>query len=508
MTQVFRIVKGTKAGTADLVDFMSGTFKLLQGSWTMKTPPAEWERTKSTYGARQSFAGYGLITESFDVLAKDTGANIIAAEHCLTAMQEYIRKFHTDPKNDMPVYLEVQATGETLTRKSLLYNLEFNYGTAPGFGPLIHLVAGTTYSLPITITVTRHPLWENLEATAITSTYGVTGGAAKKWLYPGGDAHTPAEQGGEGGRNYASTAPNRIAKLTLAGLHTDTTPHINVFSEAWLGIRDYYEGVGFFIPYWKATWAGDLFWSTAISGAYVKTTFLDNTTFLRLSIKVGDIYTKTVEGVPVLASAVDALYFVGHYILLARIMVEANTTVSLQINPGVIGSTDWLPNEIQYVDGAATEGAQVWEYVNLGEFSIPSMSWRTVSESGDSLLMNGFSLYAERLEGSGSLWIDQFVLLPAAHYVHVAGTSASADIISPDVQTQLFTHEDDEQLGVYYHSELVGELYPAAVEFHDWYLPAGGGLLVCALTGQTAATNISLTVSFYKRWLSYGNDTA
>lgn len=463
-------------------DLYAGTLRLSEGSWETRTPSARMEFKDVGFGSQKTFKGYDRVTETFGLFGDDTVPNLLAAVNAIEAFQERCRRWHEDPCVDVSAWLEFNADGES-ARRSLIYDLALNYGQMTGASPLLD-----TARLTGRLAVVRHPLWESVsEDGYLTPTVSCLGGTL---------AIAPSA---------TCTAPGRIKALHLNGV-SGSGPIYRV----WAGIRNAYEGFGDFVSVWECELgtmtAGDATHKdTAIGGESgaspsgssnnkATCTFAGTATAdKRLSLKVADVTSHWQDQI-------------GHYLVLCRCKVGAGTTVALQLRKGAAGmaDADYEQNGLAYVANTS------WQLVELGEAQIPGSGWRGAHANDDIVKSTQLQLWAERVEGAGSLELDCLVLIPTTHFCKIEGAAIqyAGGMVPLTYPATIYTDENDATTALAY----LAAGTPAAMlkpTIRDWYLPVGGGLLVVAgerETQQVLADQVYPVMYVHKRWLSYSSE--
>jgi hypothetical protein len=466
------VLRLANVGQTTTVDLLGSALKLRAGRWGTRTPAQESQWQYAPFGAAASFQRYSPIVETFELTGQGSGATLLAAVGALEAFQEKARRWHNDPLADESVWLEWHAAGEN-TKRSLVYDLGVQYPASLGMAPLMPFGA-----LAAQLTITRHPLWENVDTdTYTTPTLSCLGG---QW------ALTPGA---------ACTAPARIRKLILNGV-SGSGPLYRV----WVGIRPVYAGFTNFLSTWECEDSDALLGTDAdrqtgggaSGGGWVRVTFATAAgSVKRLTIKVADVTSNYQDQL-------------GHYQLLCRCKVDSGTAVALDIRQGSAGmaDADHVVNEPAYITNTS------WQLIELGRVQIPPSGWRAAHGNNDIVKSTQFQLWAERLSGTGYLHLDCLVFIPATHFVKVEGAAIQYQAGSPAPFTypaEIITDENDTRTALAY----LAATSPAAVlqpVDQEWYLPTDGGLLVLAAERQAEhvlAEYVYPVMYTHPRWLSF-----
>jgi hypothetical protein len=434
-------------------DFLTGTLFLLDKTWMMNTPGTEGTYQKVPFGAQFKFNNFATIPETLELIGEGTDTALITAATDIERLLEYARLYHSDPLRYYSVWLEANTPNES-PRRSLLYGGKLQYRSDVGLSPLIDNEA-----LRATVSMTRHPFWENVAVTTVqppAATLSCTGG---QWLI-----------GGPSG-----IAPGRIAITSIVGAVGGPVDTI------WAGIRPKYRGMTGFISLWElelgtaGTDTAVNVEATASAGSEMLTTFVTTTLVERCSITIAQLGAGTTE------------HFFGRYLVLLRYrMSAAGTQCGIQMKSGYGWSTTPAENEEIYV---ATGTA--WRLAELGEIQIPP-------EGETGLMMGPLSsfqirLFVEQL-AAGNIELDALILIPSDHSLSVTRCAGSTVVV---------TREDDELLPY----PLAGDTECAA---RDWYMPTEDCLLV--LAGEQAAAHVltdivAPTLYYHPRWPSYRTAT-
>lgn len=452
MARVLRIADVTQT---DTIDLLAGTWALEQRSWTTMGPSPNLDLINETVS---------LIASSDDLTIADAAAEI-------DERLEKVRRFHADPSQNISYWLETNTADEQ-ARRALLYNGSTVIGTGIGYGPLFEQDTGV-----LSLSLSRHPLWEaTSSATFSTSALTINGAAASL-------------------PTVAGTAPARMYQVDV---YLDTNGGLTPISELWIGIRPDYAGSADFVPLWEAelgtSTSTDVSIQADVTASDSKIMQCDFTTSESLTDRV----TVTADDV---TASTNFDHFKGRYLVLGRVKASAaSTTIGLQLRPGYyanIGANSYAVCEEVFITNT------VWRLVPLGEVSIPPEGSYT-GQTTAHLQYFGFSLWAERVSGTGKLDFDYLCLIPADHMVWIDGAMFS-DNIYPQPGARFLTHENDTQMALSYYNG--GPMGGVEYNLRDWYLPIGNNKIVVA--GQPGALAHPLDYTFtlyfyyYTRWRTY-----
>lgn len=453
MARVLRIADVTQT---DTIDLLAGTWALEQRSWTTRGPSPNLD----------------LISETVNLIASSNDLTIADAAAEIDERLEKVRLFHADPNNNVSYWLETNTADEQ-ARRALLYNGSTAIGTGIGYGPLFEQDTGV-----LSLAVDRHPLWESPTSTSITTSALTINGSA---------ASLPT---------VAGTAPARMYQVDAYG---DTGGDLTPISEVWIGIRPDYTSSADFVPLWEAELGDSTSTDTSeqadVTASGGKVMQCDFTTAATLTDRV------TIIADDVTAST-NFHHFKGRYLVLARVKASAaSTTIGLQLRPGYYrNATDsaYATCEETYITNT------VWRLVPLGEVQIPPEGAYT-GQTTAHLQYFGFSLWAERVSGTGKLDFDYLCLIPAEHLVYLNGANIIENPNPHYYEAQLLTHENDKQIAIAWYNEgLKGNL---EYSFRDWYLPIGNNKVVVAAQPEALGHELDHTLTlyfyYYTRWRTY-----
>lgn len=445
MATVFQITDGTTT-----VDLWNGTLKLRDRTWTPRTPASENAYAHSMYGARYTFKNYGIVVESFDLVA-DTGNNaaLIQEINKLEKLFEEARQWHMDSMQLAPVVLRAYSDTEA-AKQSLIYEASLQYpADIPGF----HQFAPGR--VIVRVNISRHPLWES---TTSQSNAWFTKTSLGGYVL---DAGTPI-----------GTAPGKVT-LNIAEVSGG-----NHLGNVWFGIRRKYSASASFNPVIELE-SGSNGTDTAsaadagASGGNKKTVTFVTTTLSRR------VYWSIV--LPAAES------YRGRYLVLCRMKLSAgSTTAGVQLKYDFGGGANPVPCEEVYFTDTN------WRLVELGEIQLPPSRVLSWDLSG-----YYFELWAERLNGAGNLDLDCIILIPSDQFLSAKNGTVGTVALTMDyndvpVITNLVS-------GTVYSlmQTSVRNLYTPANENWLWVVAAERP------TQHVLTDNVDVSLYWTPRWLSY-----
>jgi len=465
MANALYLQEGDSGTTVSLI---TGTLKLRMGTWQMSTPDPVGEWKEQSYGPAYSFRSYGRLIETFDLVAKDTAANIRTGVKAIEDMLEKARLWHTRKMLKNPIWLVMQGEGESL-RRSLVYGGALRFSGIGGSSPLLE---GSAVNAQLTLQ--RHPLWENTSWTTYNS--GVV-----QML---GGIHSPSS-------SNVGTAPGRIRQMTV-GENTGKA------AKLWVGIRDYDEG-----PPDKLLW--EIEHGTMNDTTYTGTgsesgaspygsSLYNKRTVIYSAADTANIKRITITVLQGLNGYLNYAGMVGRYLVLMRAKVPSGTTVVFQLRAGYYGETDAAHRIVNTVYYAGTGSA--YRLIELGKFSIPISRY---DGGTNEIETTELQLWMQRVGGTGNVDLDAFVLIPAEHMVCIDTSTATIPYT-----TYWINVFPDEQVIV--KSSIPTVMSIPVFSSQDFYWPTKGTVIGVAaerLAGSILNDSVTVVSYVYPRWLSY-----
>jgi len=475
MAAVLQLTSSSGTLTADL---LSTALTLRQGAFNTRGPQIEGEFKPQGMATTFVPHNYERVTETWELVKRDTAANLRAAVYAVERLLEQARRWHEDALLAEACWLQWNVDGEE-SRRSLVYHGTLSYAGGVA-NPMLDSGA-----LAARLQLIRHPLWEDAASDSYsTPTLSCHGG---KWPLTA---------------DVTSTAPQRIAAFTLNGV-SGSGP----LARVWAGIRRSTGNDANFQSVWECELgtltAGDpTHKDTALgseSGASPVGSSNNNKAVTTFATTPTLAKRATISVANVTANYSDQ---VGSYLLLLRCKVDSGTAVSVQARVGATGMTDadHAPNEAAYA--TATD----WRLLPVGNLQIPPAGWRYERRLYDSIQATQIQLWAERLSGAGSLHLDCLLLIPTLHQVAFEGAAiqyGSPSLLYPAV---VYTDENDVQTILAYLAATAPSASLKPLTLKNWYLPLYGGLLVLAAersANHVLTDQVYPVLTVYPRWLSY-----
>jgi len=457
MADVLRLATESQGTTVDL---LAGTFILEPGSWRTRTPAMNNQYSyKDPMNPVQNFKNYQIVVETMTLVAIDTPANIRSGLDAIADALEGIRKNHSEPFNES-WWLEWNVDGET-AKRTLLYEGSFYMPTMPGVNSMLSGGSDGNKVSKIVLSLSRHPLWEPTASPASLFTGSTsTGGGTQTYTAVGGNAP-------------ARISTTTITDLTVAGSLT----------EAWLGVRPIYDGHTNFEPVWDVDdGTVEDTDDTTFSGGAAEIDFANDASLIkRFYVTVDDVCAHT-----------DFDHQTGRYLVLARSYISGGGTAGIKVYSGY---NDEIPHNEVFVDNSS------YKYVPVGEIQIPGWSHYSAGYTASWCRLFQLSFYAELITGSGTLYIEELVMIPSERMLYltdaVIGSGNIANVQTLEGGTLISAGTQPSPANVYEGPSIAAR---------NWRLPVEGGVFVFAGQGASshvAGETVTLAATYQSRWTSY-----
>lgn len=461
-------VEGYVSGSTDLVtvDFQSDLI-LDERGWETGTAVSEvWER--------------------LDVYSNNSDSDLRAIDEKLTKLGGEARLYISKTYRPNPVWFYFQSEGEGV-RRAVVKDIQSVYRN---YGPATSPLQGFSQAY-VSVAIQRLPGYEPSTTTtdyqAGSSDFNIFGG---QWLVG----------------NDAGSSGQRIAQFVVS--NSDTVSYRNV----WVGIRGINEGTSDFVSLWEAedgtnvtTDAVDVGPAAGASGAAAVEIDFSATEAMAERNKI--LLTNVIVGT-------NSAHFIGEYMILGSFHLGSTDTECLvrleqnwNSNSGygsLVGGT--LLNVTDYPYIADTD---IYKFVELGSVQIPPEGYRNSWIATDRLNNMTFSLYAQRVTGTGSLFYDCLVLIPTDHFFSAKFPvgSISTGIAGQSGLLHAYTSPEGKQWARIKSSAGLVLDSPYEYAFENWEYPVGGGLLVYAAQadsdGHPVQGFLDLGIELVPRWPGY-----
>jgi len=462
-------------------DFMSGTLKLVDGTFEERTAPVEGSYRHVPFGAQATFDSYGLVVTSFQLVGVGNTPALVGEINKIEKLFENARKWNSDPLRYSSTWLRWGAKDETTSgyKRALIFEGSMSFVSPSGQNVSPFMQAG---QVRINIRVTRHPMWEADTTTSETSNlYNAVG---EKYVT------APASSPG--------TAPSRIQRVEILNSSAGTINNV------WVGLRNNHYGATSFTNVWEAesgtngTDAADVADATVGDDAVSNGNRVDITPGTATMEQRWSQNIRTVSGTDAIATNKQ---YIGRYLVLGRFRLSAgSSTWGIQLKYGFTGG-DQIPCEKVYFTDTN------WRMIELGEVSFPAMGNRAYSIPGPNysstfaLPFSSLFLWAERVSGAANLQFDCISLIPSESLCVIKNAGMTNNYF-----LNIFTYENDIHDSIMYSSAAAGKI--TDITIRNWYYPSGndGAVIVAAAEGTTKhilSYIVDLQPYYIHRWLSY-----
>lgn len=406
------------------------------------------------------------LTENWEFIGAGSPTILLAEIAELNALLSNAREWAVDPLRYNPTWLELQTDDEGPVRRRLVLDGGRGFLNRTGINPLL-----TNQRIALDVSLEfAYPWWEEqTETTVYNDTISCLGGTVTIPL--GGDMD------------------GRISRIRL-----DNLVDPGLMTQFWIGIRQVYDGTSDLVNVWSCslgsngTDASNTADSDCVSGNRKTITFGTTTLAKRTAITYDD-----------LIGASDSTHLRGRYLVLLRYKLPTSSSaVNLQMRYGFSGDTKAIQEDVIVTTGGS--GMSTYGVVELGMVQFPPGIPRgKITDLSECEI----DIYAERITGTTHLYLAELLLIPADHLLRITGASVGPS--TGDLETNIYTHEDEEVSSFGY------DLLPnvnARPEPENWRLPYQEDS-VLILVGALSATELreadTITLSLYAHycWQNY-----
>lgn len=421
----------------------------------------------------------GGVSQIFNLILADTQGNIrdavVELEHRLSQAVYW----HDQNMTFRSLWWNEQSEGES-AKRSLITGFSLRPLTDDIQNPQVLEANGARYRCVITH---RAEAEETVADNYITGTAPNLGGG--QWA-PGVDS-------------AKATYDHRIGHLKL-------TPSGQI-EKWWIGIRPLW-----YIGETALSFDAEAYFTGGTAVSSTDTTIVDDTAGGALGTAPNTARTTFATAATMLNRAYKLLYtpaavtsMRGRYTVLARFRLTnpSTTRVGFRIGmsfrePGAKYFTaDWQQAHYFGMSSNYTN----YTLAEIGEIQIPPAPWRYDMAAAPVKFTEYINWAAERIEGTGQLYCNGFILIPADHQIICENGIATSTI-----PLHIFTHEDYQidALAVSSSSDEVQSRFE--VTPRNWVFPRYGGIMVFA--GQTDTSHVkTVTVAadmdVYRTWRMY-----
>ena len=386
-------------------------------------------------------------------------------------LDRFIRSANRYQASQLELYgmwLRAQLAGETNARQTYVIDARHESFNPTGYFRDGHVVDNDSLGLK------RIGQWEDTSL----STYSSVGLSAL-----GGMAQLSASVGGD--------IDGRIYKTRFL----DSGAASGVMNAVWFGLRsNRYGNPANFVPKWEVE-SG-----TNLNGA-VDSTDKDATASpigagTNKSVKFPISSTLTLYWSRTLGSVSVANYTDqrGRFLVLARVCAsDGSTTARLQMRSGVGSQAVWRTYPRVYVSGTN------WYLYDLGQVNFPEAA-RTIFDT-DAMGAQTLQLWAERLAGSGTLYVDCLVLIPVGEaFVYERNGTIDGSVT---VETDIYQGPDGRNTALTFSPTTGNQTSNIDLSLVGG-MPTGNvyGIIAAeySVNGQDLTDEIDVELSVYKRY--------
>ena len=393
-------------------------------------------------GGLELVSGEGTVVSTFRLVSTAGAAAIKTQQLAIDKMIEYCKKYNEAPNYAQGlVWLYVGAEGETVVKRALVY--EIKYVVQPKETIDATLGKGA-YFLNVAV---KH---EGVFEAATQTTY-----AKAKTLASDYDSWDPSLSGGD--------YPARISEVKVT---LDGTLAVKDF---WIGIKDKRGGTPTVV---KTVLTGHTLGADTSSQADTPTTYGNS---VRITYATASSLTERVRASNILQGSTNNF---GRYLLLLRGRVNnTSTVVNSEVRFGFLNDYSKIEAPVgSFTIDGATAGTAYFLY-ECGMVEIPTHPRSLFTASNMNNI--GFTLYSERVSGSGTAFFETLYMLPADHLATFRNTGAREAAF-------LFTAEGGQTFGMAADLDaggIVSYFYDTEHEFHDWEYPWDGGVFYTCFQG-------------------------
>lgn len=433
-----------------------------------------------------------FVTTVYRVNLSDADrANTRAALIAVVNLLERAMKWQRDDLLADSVWLRFASDGET-AKRARIAAYTFKNQAGAGVDPYQLL----THRLQVDLAITRERDPEDATAVSWSPSGGsdnLTSGYRVFRHYSGG--YIPA--GDRGGRIFLPLS------VTLSG-------GSGILDKYWIGMRPERLGYSSFVPVIKFEDASGN--SRPVDVDYVSKSGSYGTNVARVRFSTGGgvdsmAWRQFITLGDVMAGNYD--HMVGEYQMLIRYQVDSGSQVAIRAGIAYAGNQDTAAyNGTQY--DLTADGA--WHFLQLGVMRLPPRGFRYLTRSTSygtiDLSSLTFWIDAERLSGSGALYLDLIKPIPYDHYLAVSGLVAA-----DGYYFNLITHEDGQIEAITRAGSGLLPIsgYGEITEAHNWGVPDTQDFIVSFAGERLAGSNSGdvatlLTPEIWRRWGAYHGD--
>jgi hypothetical protein len=425
----------------------------------------------------------GLVTETLRFRVNGASQDAVATTlQSLHAMQEYALWWRSNAPASEPVWLWVQLEGETNQRRAFVYRIEMQFDVSWWDAMALQWMTEVVVSI-------ERGVWEATanSGEATGNSLNSLGGVFDYTASPSADV--PGD------------LPARLAQLKI---------YNSVFGTFWAGFRsaNRHGTLANFVNRWECEAASALQTDAALA---VNANASPGTGNSQVTVSFATS-TSLVSRLYWLLSAISTNYndMVGRYLVLLRCQNSDAATV----NRVQLVTTTLTGREVYGPKRSVIEGGtgSTWQLVNLGILNIPLHDRRLTSFlAADAIRNQSINLYAQRVSGSGSLYLDCMMLVPIDEYFIYGSPNGTTNyfVVGPDGRAQCL---GTSTVGTAYVRQAAALEQQSAIELG---VPLGDGRLYIVagdydyttrrhthIPGSIPDTSLSAALQYVARWHS------
>lgn len=332
-----------------------------------------------------------ITTEVWEIVIKDTAANIRNNIQDLTDLAAMAREWQQDKLQDSEIVLRWRTEGEGI-KQSLIHKIEIT--------PLDDTVIDidlSTGTAKYRIAITRDTAWTS--DTALTSS----------------NVATHSSLGGQWNLSGSRSGGDYPAYLGITSLQASAGN--GTLDKLWLGIhplREWGTPIQTLLELEDGVMGTDTSSITETAASGGNTAECTFATQAGMKHRVSYAFSSTDHSQS------------GYYHVLLRARLDSSTTiVGVRMSLGFLAFGDQVPHSkhtTQYIDGS--DGGTLYALIPMGTVMLPPTGLRDpmgfIGAAETSFWSNlRFHIEAQRISGTGKLRLDALILIPAEHSVYV-----------------------------------------------------------------------------------------
>lgn len=248
--------------------------------------------------------------------------------------------------------------------------------------------------------------------------------------------------------------------------------------------------------------------------AQIVTVAPSNASFIRVEVinsaPVGNSISCAIDDINLYAVPFD--HYRGRYDVYARAKLSAAGDADIETHYGYTGSSQLVP-----MGGPQKVSNTDWKLIPMGTCNFPPGRALADVESAWRMSNLGFEIYAQKITGTISLYIDALILIPTDHKLYVDGCSICRSSYTIDAAATTYAYADLDvrkseldELVVYADSQdFTGINVGLTASAPGWIIPNDDGVLVAFFERSsihTIADDVVVTMEYLPRYVSRNTD--